>query len=281
VHRTDSLKIRLDLRVLKSFRWFYTYYDYAEAYGRFTDYTLIDPHEVLTEEEIDRITYGDTSQTLKNKREEWVARNLYEALYRRLAQGAAALRDTTLTPAIMAAHKEELFRLLVGYSGPGGGLQDPEDILKQESRYRETNSKMFSGKGVTDEGVNAFAEITARTFRSDAVWNLKESIRTGWQDLVTMLEGKGTAGESFTNAVILPGILLETNATDVKGSAVSWKFSVDQLQLRSFEMRASSRVVNEWAIVLTGVIVLALLGLLVLSLLRHAGRTASTRHARG
>jgi hypothetical protein len=281
VHRADSVTIRLDLRVQKSFRWFYTYYDYTETYRRFTDYTLIDPHEVLTEEEINRLTYGDTSETLKNKRDEWVARNLYEAIYRRLAQGAAALQDTTLTPATMAAHKEELFRLLVRYTGPGKKLEDPEDILKQESKYRGTTSKMFSGKGITDEGVNAFAEIAARTFMSEAVWHLKESMQTGWHDLMTMLEGKGTAGESFTNAVVLPGMLLDTNAPEVKGSTASWKFGVDQLQLRDFEMQARSRVVNEWAVALTGVIVLVLLTLLVLSLIRHSKRTAARIFKRG
>lgn len=273
----DSSKIRIEVRAQMSFRWFYTYYDYAEVYGRFTELTLIDPQEVLTEGEIDRLTYGDTSQVLRNKKEEWVARNYFEAFHRRMAEGAAALQDSTLTPATLAAHKEELFRLLTGYGGPGKKLQDPEDILKQQSSYRGTAAKMFSDKGVTDEGVNAFAEIAARTFRSEAVWNLKESMRTGWQELMRMLEGKGIVGESFTSSVVLPGILLETNATEVKGSAASWKFGVDQLQLRDFAMQARSRVVNEWAIAITGVIVLALLGLLVFSLVRHTRRSAVDR----
>jgi hypothetical protein len=273
----DSSKIRIDVRAQMSFRWFYTYYDYAEAYGRFTEFTLIDPQEVLTEEEIDRLTYGDTSQTLKNKKEEWVARNCFEAFYRRLAEGAVALRDSTLTPATLDAHKEELFRFLTGYAGPGIKLQDPEDILKQQSSYRGTVAKMFSEKGVTDEGVNAFAEIAARTFESEAVWSLKQSIRTGWQDLMRMFEGEGNAGETFTSTVVLPGILLETNAAEVKGSAASWKFGVDQLQLHDFAMRARSRVINEWAIALTGVIVLSLLGLLGFVLVRHAKRSAADR----
>jgi hypothetical protein len=272
----DSLKIRLDLRVHKSFRWFYTYYDYAETYRRFTDYTLIDPLTVLTEDEIHRLTYGDSSQTLKNKHEEWVARNLYEALYRRFALGAEALQDTLLTPATLAAHKEELFRLIVGWTGQGFTLQDPDDMLKEQSSYRGTKATLLTDTTITDDGVNAFAEVTARTFKSKAVWKLKDPIRAGWQDALKMLKGKGTNGESFTSAVVLPGILLETNATDVKGTAASWKFNVDQLQLRDFEMRVTSRVVNEWAIAVTGAIVLALLGLLVLSLIRHAKRAALT-----
>lgn len=272
MHHEDSMKIRLDLSVRKTFRWFYTYYDYAETYGQFTDYTLIDPRTILTEEDIHRLTYGDSSQTLKNKKEEWVARNLFEAIYRRFAHGAEVLGDTTLTPTNMAAHKEELFRMLVGWTGPGSKLQDPEVTVRQQSSYRGTQTKMFTDSGATDEGLNALAEIAARTFKSEAVWQLKDSIQAGWQDLLTMIKGRGTAGESFTNAVVLPGMLLETNAPDVQGSAASWKFNVDQLELHDFEMRARSRVVNEWAIAVTGVIVLALLALLVLSLIRHAGR---------
>jgi hypothetical protein len=278
MHPADSLTIRLDLRVRKTFRWFYTYYDYAETYARFTDYTLIDPRVVLTEDEINRLTYGDTSQTLKNKKEEWTARNLFEAIYRRIAQGAEVFRDTTLTPANIAAHKEELFRILVGYAGPGKKLEDPEDMLRQQSSYRESKAKMFSDSGATDEGLNALTEIAARTLKSDAVWKLKDSIQAGLQDMLKMLGGRGTDGGSFTNTVVLPGILLETNAPDVKGGSASWKFSVDQLELRSFEMRAGSRVVNEWAIAVTGVIVLALLGLLGLHLVRHAKRAALAHH---
>ena len=279
VHHADSMKIRLDIRVHRAFRWFYTYYDYAETYGRFTDYTLVDPREVLTEEEIDRLTYGDSSLTLKNKRDEWVALNFYEAVYRRFARGAELLGDTTLTPATMDAHKEELFRIITGWTGPGMKLQDPGDVLSEQSSYRGTKAKMLTDSSITEEGLNALAEIAARTFKSEAVWKLKDTVRAGWQDALTMLKGRGAAGESFTNAAVLPGILLETNATDVKGSAASWKFGVDQLQLRDFEMRARSRVVNEWAILVTGVIVLALLGLLVLSLIRHTKRAAVTHHS--
>lgn len=276
-HPPDSMKIRLDLRVHKSFRWFYTYYDYAETYGRFTDFTLVDPRTVLSEEEIHLLTYGDTSQTLKNKREEWKARNLYEAIYRRLAQGVEMLQDTILTPANMASHKEELFSILVDYKGPGFELQDPERVLREQSQYRGTKTTMLTDSGMTNEGLNAFTAIAARTLQSEAVWNLKDSIKAGWQDLLKMLAGRGTAGESFANSVVLPGILLETNATDVKGNSASWKFSVDQLELRDFEMRARSRVVNEWAIAVTGVIVLVLLALLVLALFRNARRAGLTQ----
>jgi len=272
----DSGKIKLDLRVRETFRWFYTYYDYVESYGRFTAYTLVDPHAVLTEEEIQRLTYGDTSQTLKRKKEEWVARNLYEAFYLRLEQGAESLRDTLLTPASMAAHKEEFFRLLVGYTGPGNELHDPDSILREESSYRGTKAKMFSSDGrFSDDGLNAFSEIAARTFKSEAVWKLRDSVQAGWTALVKMMEGGGTAGGSFTNSVVVPGILLETNATDVQGSSASWKFGTDQLELRDFEMRATSRVVNEWAFAVTAVIVLALLGLLILPLVRNSRRSLS------
>ncbi len=273
----DSMKIRFDLRVRKTFRWFYTYYDYGETYRRFTDYTLIDPRSVLTEEEINRLTYGDTSQTLKNKREEWKARNLFEAIYRRIAQSVDLLRDTLMTPANMASHKEELFRILVDYKGPGFELQDPERVLRQQSSYRGTKVTMLSDSGITDEGLTAFTEIVARTLKTEAVWKLKDSIRAGWQDLLEMLKGRGTTGESYANAVVLPGILVETNAPDVKGSTASWKFGLDQLELLDFEMRARSRVVNEWAIAVTGVIVLALLGLLVVALIRNVKRDVVTQ----
>lgn len=270
----DAGKIRLDIRARRLFRWFYTYYEYAETYGRFTDFTLVDPHVVLTEEEIERLTYSDTSNVLKEKREEWVNRNVYEALYTRLAQGAQLLQDGSLTPASMADHKEELFRILFGGSGDGKKKNDPDSILKEQSSYRGTKAEMVSELRLTDEGVNAFTEIAARTFHSEAVWKLKDSIRTGWDAMTRMITGRGAAGDSFSNAVVLPGILLETNATDVLGSTATWKFGTDQLHLKGFEMRATSRVINGWAIAVTGVAALALLGLLAVPLVRNRMRPA-------
>ncbi|HSQ74443.1 MAG TPA: hypothetical protein VLT13_02730 [Bacteroidota bacterium] len=272
----DSTKIPLGLSVQRTFAWFTTSYDYRETYGRFTDYTLVDPRTVLTEEEINLLTYGDSTRALKNKKGEWIARNLFEALYRRFEQGAKRLNGTMLTPSSLAAHKEELFRTLVGYTGPGLELQDPEDILRNLSSYRGTRAEMFGESGVTEQGLNAFAEIAARVFKTEETWKLKDSVRAGWQDVLTLVGGKGTTGESFTNEVTLPGELLESNAPEVKGSTVSWKFSVDQLMMREYEMRARSRVVNVWAIALTGLVALALLGFLMLRFVRSARGAAKS-----
>jgi len=271
-YRADSGKIRIDLRVRKTFRWFYTYYDYVESYGRFSDYTLVDPRAVLTEDEIDRFTYGDTTGTLDNKKEEWVVRNLYEAIYRELVRGAEGLHDSLLTPDYMAAHKEEFFRVLTGDAGSGSKLRDIDSLLREQSSYRGTKAKIFGENGLTGEGLKAFAEVAARTFRSQAIGNLKGSIRSGWGAALEMLKGRGTSGESFAHSVILPGILLETNAPDVQGSTASWKFEIKRLQLRDYEMRATSRVINEWAIAVSGVIVLGLLVLLLVSLVHGKRR---------
>jgi hypothetical protein len=60
-------------------------------------------------------------------------------------------------------------------------------------------------------------------------------------------------------AVELPGLLLETNGTELAHGAVSrWNFESDRLEVGDYTMTASSRVTNVWAFVVTGFAGLAL-----------------------
>jgi hypothetical protein len=173
---------------------------------------------------------------------------------------------------MLAARKEELFRTIFGYTGPGEKLGDPDSIMKAQSSYRGKKGKLFDSTAISEEGVNAFAEIAARTLNSEDVWKLKDSIRAGWAAAVRMQERNPMHGEEFTSAVTLPGILLETNAKELKGPEAFWSFSIEQLSLRDYDMKATSRVVNAWAFAVTGAVVIALLGLLMLPLTRRFRR---------
>jgi len=91
---------------------------------------------------------------------------------------------------------------------------------------------------------------------------LKGELRAGWKASEAVLFdelGPEEKGETFTNTVVMPGIVLETGAPEVKGSTVSWKFERNRLSLHDYEMRVESRTVNVWAIVVTGILVLGLL----------------------
>ena len=71
----------------------------------------------------------------------------------------------------------------------------------------------------------------------------------------------------------MAGTILETNAGEVKGNSIAWKFSDEYLSIADFEMRAESRSVNMWPLALTGLFVLGLI-LLPVGLRRWKERQA-------
>jgi len=253
----DTGKIHVEVRVEKRFRWFYTYFEYGETYARYSRFNLIPPSAVLNEEEILRYTYGDTSRVLKEKVEEWEARNLFEVLYAPMVRRAGELRDTVLA-STLASHKEEFFRLLETAEKRNSFA----DSLFARFVPNASRKDLFHDGQITEAGVDAVTELAVQVCGTGSLRELKGELRAGWKASEAVLFeelGPEEKGETFTNTVVMPGIVLETGAPEVKGSTVSWKFERNRLSLHDYEMRVESRTVNVWAIVVTGILVLGLL----------------------
>jgi hypothetical protein len=75
--------------------------------------------------------------------------------------------------------------------------------------------------------------------------------------------------DSYANEIIMPGLILDTNASTVEGNKAVWKFKGNRLFWENYVMRVESRVVNTWAIWTTaGLLLAGLAGLLVASIRR-------------
>ena len=72
-------------------------------------------------------------------------------------------------------------------------------------------------------------------------------------------ETASRADGDYVNTVVMPGTILDTNAGEVKGSSVVWRFSDDYLGMADYEMRVESRSVNVWPLAGTGIVVLLLI----------------------
>ena len=68
---------------------------------------------------------------------------------------------------------------------------------------------------------------------------------------------------------LMPGLIIDTNAPTVEGNKVSWKDFSSMCYIEDFELWAVSRVVNGWAIVLTGALVLGSALLYIVGILRR------------
>ena len=72
-----------------------------------------------------------------------------------------------------------------------------------------------------------------------------------------------TLMEDFVQTIEMPGIITATNSTLVSGNKVNWEISSNRCFFTDYEMMVESRVINTWAFVVTGLVVLGLLVLLI------------------
>ncbi len=74
--------------------------------------------------------------------------------------------------------------------------------------------------------------------------------------------------EGYTEEVEMPGLITATNSAMLKGNQVRWDFQPMSVMIRDYEMYVESRVVNYWAFILGGIVLLSLVVLLVIKAAR-------------
>jgi hypothetical protein len=78
--------------------------------------------------------------------------------------------------------------------------------------------------------------------------------------------------EGFRVETEMPGLITGTNSTALAGNRVSWDLVPMAFLLEDYTMVVESRVINVWAFLLSGLVLLSLVGLLVVKSI--TGRSA-------
>jgi hypothetical protein len=219
----DSTKIRIDVSVEKEFRWFYTYFTYKEKYGSFNPLRSIPLSDFMTDAEVQRYLAGERSDSLKKKRDAWETHNVFEVYYQGLLDGARNLHHPSLPPSLIESKKEELYSVLMS------------------------------------SGTNDAVGQTAAVLGTQVVRKLSKELDACVNDIMQKSAVASRADGDYVSTVVMPGTILDTNAGEVKGNNVVWRFSDEYLSMADFEMRAESRSANVWPMALTGLVVLLLI----------------------
>ena len=69
--------------------------------------------------------------------------------------------------------------------------------------------------------------------------------------------------EEYDEVVEMSGLITKTNSKSITGNRVSWKVNADKFLFGDYEMFVESRVVNLWAFIVSGLVILAAVVLLV------------------
>ena len=245
-----ALRVRVSFE--KHFAWFTTSFEYRETilcYNQIhaiplSDYIPPRDQESLIRHEIEKAPYGAGEDsvrlhTLSERTEEWDRRNKFEEYHRRFMDGAKWLPDDQLTALLTPAVKETLFA--------------------------RTANAMNAGN------VDTLPSIYASVLKVPGVQKVFEHERLRFEEFARAL---GYQEEMLMSgykraAIVMPGILTETNGRSIEGNRVVWEDFLAAAYVTDYTMWARSRVVNWWAVVLTGGVVLVLAGLPLAAMLRN------------
>lgn len=222
-------KIGVEIKFEKKFRWFYSYLVYKETYKAYSPFRKIPLAEFLTKNEFQKYANGDTTKAMKERIDKYFMENIFEYFYENLISAVSKLNDSALPTSLIASNKQIL---------------------------RDT---LMAGKGETKSIMNQLSKI----LKSKLVWKLESDVTRIMNEINTKMS-EADVKFDYTNEIIMPGLILSTNSTEVEGSRASWKFGADRFQFIDYVMVVESRVANVWAIIVTAILTVGIILLLLL-----------------
>jgi len=233
----DSTRFSISVNVQKKFRLFYSYYDYSETYARFDPlHVPVQPSAFMTEEELRQFMSSEVpDSTLEKKFNRWEQRNMMEWAFGRLVDAVRRRNDPGVPVSLFEQNKERLIALFADDTTKGRKHQNFED------------------KTVSD--MAGLLHLSTDTVRF-----LVPELDSVGSHAMKRMEITDRAKGSYTNSVVMPGVIIATNAGEVRGTTVVWRFTHEHLALMDYPMNVESRVVNLWAIILTAFVVLVAIG---------------------
>jgi len=228
---TDSvLYIQPNVKLIRRFRWFYTFFRYEETY-KAHGLMFTTPDSSLKQKLAELATKQDSLEGFDLEEE-----LIFDELFKTLVTGAREINDAELTPDVILSKKGQLRQAL------------------------ENSDFDF------DHFTNSVLKTCQRVYQTDAVWKLKTSVTEYSKRVERYLDFMERAvGETYENKVIMPGLITSTNAKDIDGHLVSWEIDTDDFQLQDYRMWVESRRINAGPSIVTALfLIFCFVGLWIL-----------------
>ena len=234
------------INVKKKFMFFYSYITYREFYKKADPSGLLDYQDYMSPQDL-----------------EWMVGNR-QALNAR----DSALRDTAEARAeryIMDSYRAEVI------NGLNNGIQrlnDPE--LQSFDINAYFNDSIINEMLEDSDGHEHIIDTLESLSGQPALLKLKDLSPPVFSDLINKIDlfEKIMMMHDYTSEVEMPGLLTATNSVNVVGNTVSWHVQPTSFYFDDYEMFVESRVVNQWAFVLSGIVLLLLIVVFVVRIFR-------------
>ena len=238
-------QIKRDIKISKRFMFFYSFITYRQVYQAANSLSE-NYHKYISQEDLLWITGVKIPQNIKDSIRCESADDMLDKYF-----------ENALVPEITSALEKGLSQ-----------LNDPQLINIDVSMYRDSilaNALAWtSGKfGNSIDALARWSEMPGVTRLHNIEPPIFEDLDKK-NDFIDHLIFE----EKYTHDVEMPGLITETNSTMMHGNTVSWNIEPFIFFFEDYEMSVESRVVNYWAFILSGVIVLLLLLTVIVKMFR-------------
>lgn len=235
----NKLKIKHNLNI--EFRWFYTYYTYRETYPKVKTGFELPIENYMTKDEArfwftgkPNIFHGKNGiemheylGQIEGKYNKWITENLWNTEYKILLNNYDRLNNKPIT-------KEQL-------------------KLLQDSIY---NSKVNNLEDFDmEKALNSFFKTAAFS----ELWKNQDSplkkFEKDFDKKFSFLFSRG-----FNYKLILPGKITQSGDAIIHGDTLVWQLTSQRLIPADYIIEAQSRKANLWAFIVSGLIVIIVLG---------------------
>jgi hypothetical protein len=233
--------LQRNITVKKKFGFFYSYLVYRETIKAANPFTSLDYKDYISKEDLLWLSGKKTALNSSDSAKIEDAEKRVEAY----------LRDV-LTIEILDALKQGTER-----TNPAGQeYQANEFEMLKDSIAKKVADWDFQ---TTLDFINYINKWTPDTYMlKELKLHLFKNLDKKVQLLVNIYEM-----EDYKVSVELPGIITRTNSLSTKGNQVSWNVTGPSFLFEDYIMIVESRIVNYWMFVLTGIILLSLIGLII------------------
>ncbi len=240
-------KIPRHVEIKKKFGFFYSYLTFRETFKHTNPFDQSKDHAYLSKREADFLS-GDALPVSKSDS------LLFEEL------------EDKATDHLIHLIREEVLKVM---DSGMRILDNPQ--LNNIDLYYYKDSVDYKLDNADIEDLNLFIDYYTEWTGIEAFRELKQlqpslfhDLNKKWQELLEI-----AFMDSYTQVVEMPGLITATNSAKIIGNKVSWKMEGYPIMFSDYEMYVESRIVNYWAFVLSGVVLLLLISLLVVKAFRR------------
>jgi len=242
--RKNSLQIGVQVGFEKRFRWFNTFYVYRENYFKSNPFQHYPVSDFLTGEEVELYLMDEDTLDLNDQVDLWMEKNIFEEFFQGLLVSCRMLGDSNLTEVQLIKNKDTLFNVIETAN------------FEEDFPFEEHNAQKF-------------LVLLEKVLVTKQLWNLEESLKSHLREMKRKYDFISTIHlDNFKNRVTMPGLIISTNAENIEGNQVSWELRGTALFFKDYEMRVESRIVNPWALGVSGGMVFLIIVFLVMTSIR-------------